>query len=156
MRKRSKYRPRPVLANPVGYVLESISPVTAHSDHILDLKIKNHGAMQALTRGEAKRSDIDLLVAMVNMTEALWRLGFGKEYKQELMDGLDALHAVGTRGSKSGEFILKASEMNAINTVMDLHDAQMDVITIRDLERGLEIVMQEHKHKRMRHMKEMV
>lgn len=156
MRKRSKYRPRKVLLNPVEYVIESIAPVTSHSDHILDVKIKNHGAMQSLTRGEATRHDIDLLVAMVNITEALYRLGFGREYKDELQAGLDALHAVGSRGAKSSEFILKASEMNALNTVMELHDAQMDVITIRDLEKALDLVRDDHKHKRVRVMKETV
>ena len=49
MRKRSKYRPKPVLLNPMGFVLESISPVASHTSFMLDLKIKNHGALETLT-----------------------------------------------------------------------------------------------------------
>ena len=151
MRKRSSYRPRRVLANPMGYVLEGMTSVKSHSSHILDLQIKNHGAMAALTQGNATRADIDLLVMMVNMVEALWRLGFGKEYHEEVAAGLDALHAVGSRG---GNFILRSSEMDALNTIMELHDAQMDVITINDLEKALKIVKDELANKRARVIKE--
>ena len=39
MRKRSRYRPKPVLVDPVGYVLESIKPVKDHDDYLLILKV---------------------------------------------------------------------------------------------------------------------
>jgi len=32
MRKRSKYRPKKVLINPVGYVLEGMTPVAKHEE----------------------------------------------------------------------------------------------------------------------------
>lgn len=56
-------------------------------------------------------------------------------------------------GSRGGNFILRSSEMNALNTIMELHDAQMEVITIKDLEKALEIIRNEHRNKRMRAMK---
>ena len=154
MKKRKAYRPRPVLLNPMGYVLDGMSSVKRHSSHILDLQLKNNAALANLTKGVATRRDMDYLVAMVNMVEALYRLGFGLEYEDEVRAGLDALHAVGSRGAGSGKFILRASEMEAINTVMELHDAQMDVITINDLEKALKIVKDELVKKRARVIKE--
>ena len=153
MRKRSKYRPKPVLQDPLGYVLEGITPVSQHDSYLVDLKIKNHGAMTALTRGAATRKDIDALIQAVNMVEALYRLGFGREYFPEVRAGLDALHAVGVRGAESGRFVLKASEMDALNTVMELHDAQLEVITVKDVSNALKLVMEEFKQKRMRAIK---
>lgn len=153
MRKRSSYRPRRVLANPMSYVLAGMESVKTHSSHILDLQLKNHNAMAALTQGKATRADIDLLVAMVNMVEALWRLGFGQEYREEVDAGLDALHTVGSRGAATSKFILRSSEMEALNTIMDLHDAQMEIITIKDLENAMEIIRKEERSKRMRPMK---
>lgn len=144
MRKRSKYRPKPVLLNPVGFVLESLTPVAKHDNFLLDLKIKNHGAMTALMRGAATRHDIDLLIQMVNIVEALYRLGFGKEYGSVVATGLEALRAVGRRGAESGKFILKAEEIKALNEVMELHDAQMDVIVLKDMERAVELVHKEY------------
>jgi hypothetical protein len=35
MRKRSSYRPKPVLANPLLYVLESFTPVRAHDSYLI-------------------------------------------------------------------------------------------------------------------------
>lgn len=41
MRKRSKYRPRPVLANPVAYVVESVTPVTKHGSSTRSSSVEN-------------------------------------------------------------------------------------------------------------------
>jgi len=150
VRKRSKYRPRAVLQNPVGYVLESLKPVAQHEQYLVELKIKNHLAMTTLTKGEATRSDIDTLIASVNIVEALYRLGFGREYADVVRDGLDALRSVGKRGVESGRFILKADEMNALNLVMELHDAQMDLITIKDMDKAIELVKEEHRQRKVR------
>lgn len=150
MRKRSKYRPRGMLANPLGYVLESMTPVAKHESFLLDLKIKNHGAMTNLTQGKATREDIDALIAMINFVEALYRMGIGAEYKDVVQEGLDALRAVGKRGIESGKFILKASEMTALNTAMELHDAQMEVITVKDMEKAFAIVEGEYRARKMR------
>lgn len=149
MRKRSKYRPKHVLLNPMGFVLESISPVASHTAFMLDLKIKNHGAMETLTKGMAKHADVDTLIQMVNMTEAFARLGFGQDYSDVVRDGLQALRDVGKRGAVSGSFVLKAHEMNALNTVMELHDAQMEVVTLKDMDAAIALVREEYRLRKM-------
>ena len=150
MRKRSKYRPRQILLNPLGYVLEGMTPVSQHEQYLVELKIKNHLAMSTLTKGLATRGDIDTLIATVNIVEALYRLGFGREYADVVKDGLDALRDVGKRGVESGRFILKSSEMNALNLVMELHDAQMDIITIKDMDKAVALVKEEFRQRKMR------
>lgn len=154
MRKRSKYRPKGVLVNPLGYVLESLTPVKQHESFLLDLKIKNHGAMTALTKGYAEKHDIEVLISMINMTEALHVLGFGKEYAEIIKAGLDALTEIGRRGAQDGRFIVKAYEMTALNTALELHDAQMDVTTIKDIERAIAIIEKEFRHDRVTHIVE--
>lgn len=116
---------------------------------MLDLKIKNHGAMETLTKGLASRTDIDTLISMVNMTEAFARLGFGDDYSDVVRDGLQALRDVGRRGATSDSFILKAHEMNALNTVMELHDAQMEVVTLKDMDAAIALVREEYRLKKM-------
>ena len=150
MRKRSRYRPKGVLINPLNYVLESIKPVKYHENFLIDLKIKNHDAMTALTQGRAVRWDIDVLINMVNVTEALYRLGFGKDYGDVVKQGLDALHEIGKRGAQAGRFIVKAQEMTALNTIMELHDAQMEIITIKDIEKAIDLVHKEFEQGKMR------
>ena len=149
MRKRSKYRPKRNLLNPVGFVLESLTPVRTQSSFMLDLKLKNHGAMAMLMQGKATRHDIDTLISMVNIVEELFRLGFGQDYGDVVAAGLEALRAVGRRGADTGKFILKANEIRALNDVMELHDAQMDVIVLKDMERAIELVNKEYQLRRM-------
>lgn len=154
MRKRSKYRPKGVIMNPMAYLIEGMTPVAKHDTYLVDLKIRNHMALTNLTQGKATRADMDDLIAMGNVTEALSRMGFGKEHGDITMDGLNALHAVGKRGAQSNRFILRSEEMRALNTLMDLHDAQMDVITIKDMERGLKLVNEEFRQRKMRRIVE--
>ena len=153
MKKRSKYRPKGKLINPVAYVLESLKPVRHHDSYLMDLKIKNHGSMEALTKGNAGRTEIDLLINMGNTTEALYRLGFGEDYGDVVEQGLDALHEVGKRGVQTGRFILKAHEMSHLNLLMELHDAQMEVITVKDMERASDLISKEFDQRKMRRMK---
>ena len=150
MRKRSKYRPKGVRLDVMGYVMESMTPVAMHDSFLIDLKIKNHSAMASLTQGRAVRADIDTLIAMSNICEALYRMGFGREYDDVVRHGSDALYAVGKRGAETGRFILRAEEMTALNTLMELHDAQMDVINIRDMEHAFKIVDAEYRARKMR------
>lgn len=142
---RKPYKPKRNLVNPVGFVLEGIAPVSSHTNVLLNLKIRNHAAMSALTKGQAVHKDIDELIAMVNITEALYRLGFGADYKDVVQGGLKSLRAVGRRGAESGRFILKAVEMHALNEVMELHDAQMDVISVNDMDKAINLVNKEFK-----------
>jgi hypothetical protein len=139
-----------VLQNTLGYVLESMTPVAKMEKYFVELKIKNHMALTNLTKGVATRQDIDALIQAINMVEALYRLGFGREYATEVRAGLDALHAVGVRGAESGRFILKSEEMNALNESMELHDAQLEVITLKDMENAVKLVNEELRQKRMR------
>lgn len=150
MKKRSKYRPRAMLANPLGYVLESLTPIAAMNKYFIDLKIKNHLALNRLTKGEADRDDIDTLITVANVTEALYRLGFGREYADVVKEGLDTLRTVGRRGVETNRFILKATEMNAMNLVMELHDAQLEVITLRDMEKAIALVQEEFRQRKMK------
>ena len=154
MRKRSSYRPRPKLVNPVAYVIEGLTPVKEHDSYLIDLKIKNHGAMTALTQGRADKDQINFLINMSNAAEALCIMGFKQEYVELILEGSDALLEVGRRGTKTGSFVLKAEEMNALNLLMQIHDEQLELITVKDMEKANEIVLRELRSKRKKTMKE--
>ena len=150
MRKRSKYRPRAILTNTLGYVVEGMTPIAKYDTYLVDLKIKNHLAMTTLTKGLATRNDIDTLIATANITEALYRLGFGREYANVVREGLDALRDVGRRGIETNKFILRSAEMNALNLMMELHDAQMDLITVKEMDKAIALVKEEFRQRKMR------
>ena len=148
MRKRSRYRPKGVRLDNLTYVTAGFKPVAELGDIATDLRLRNHMAMTMLTQGKAVKDDVNTIIALLNMMESMWRLGFGTEYKDVVSAGMKAMRAVGARGAESGKFILKADEMAALNMAMELHDAQLEVVTVRDMERAMDIVHDEIKHKR--------
>lgn len=136
---RKKYRPGRVLRDPVGYVLEGMTPVRLHGEYLVDLRITNSAAMASLLQGQARKPDIDKLIAMCNITEALLVMGFGTEYADALERGSDALFAIVSRSVKHGRFTPTGPEITTLNTLMELHDAQMDVITLKDMELAIDL-----------------
>lgn len=149
MRKRSSYRPKPQLPNPVAWIINGFKPVSAAG--IVNVQIKNHNAIDALRKGVANREDIDTIIEALNIAEALQRLGIGDEYKDELREAQDALYAVSKRGvDREYRFVLRARELTAINLGMEIHDAQIEVTTIEKLEKAMDIVTSEIKNRRAR------
>ena len=149
MRKRSSYRPRPQLANPVAYVINGFKPIAQAG--IVNVQIKNHHAIDALRKGLADREDIDTIIESFNVAEALQRLGIGDEYKEELREAQDALYAASKRGiDREYRFVLKAQELVAINLGMEIHDAQIEVTNIEQMEKAIDIVKAEIKNRKAR------
>jgi hypothetical protein len=146
---RKKYRPKPVRTDTITYVLSGIRPF-ANVTYGTTLRIKNHDALDKLRRGEADKETIDILIGTYNVAEGLVRQNIGDEYREELRAGQDALLAVARRG---GNFILKSEELNALNLAMEVHDAQLDVCTVVELERAIDIVQEDIIHKRARSVK---
>ena len=108
--------------------------------------------MDQLRKGDATLEDIDTLIGAFNMCEAytMLRPELGLDWKEEIGNGLDALHAVGLRGYQNKRFILTAKELQAMNLVMEIHDAQLDNTTVQDMEKAMEIIDREYRAKKMR------
>lgn len=143
MRKRSKYRPKGVLLNPMGYVMDGLAPMTEHPDQLLTLRLKNHAAMVELLQGRATPAHMGMLIAMYNVTEALHKLGFGKEYTDEVTVGRETLINIVQRSHKIGRYTPTGAEIAALNQLMELHDAQMDVVTVRDMDTAIKLAKKE-------------
>lgn len=104
---------------------------------MVDVKIKNHGAMTALTRGQADKDQIQFLINMSNNAEALCAMGVKKQDMGLVIEGSDALFEVGRRGAETGRFVLKAHEMNSINLLMQIHDEQLELITVKQMQKAI-------------------
>ena len=139
MRKRSKYRPRPVLLNPVAHAIKG-AQIVGHTPEGTVLMIKTHSAVENIRCGRGSRADVEKLIDALNMTEALASMRFGQEWGNEIRAAQDALHALGSRGAETGKFILRGPELTALNLGIQIHDAQLDVCTIAELEKAIDKV----------------
>ena len=148
---RRKYKPKGVRLDAITWVINGFRNISETGDAILHLKIKNHESLECLRKGEATRMDIDAIISAFNMAEALARMQIGDDYAAEIKAGQDALLAVAKRGvSRDDRFVLKAEELTAINLVLEIHDAQLEITTIGELEKAMDIVTKEIRMRKAR------
>lgn len=153
MRKRSKYRPKPQLPDPLNWVIAGMRPVLTATEVMDNVRIKNHLALRMVVEGQATRKDLDILIEAFNITEALCRVdaALGRDWSEEIRAGQDALLSMVRRGiTKEDRFLFTGAELNAANTVMEVHDAQLERCTVAQMEKAIHEVIKDKQHKKAR------
>lgn len=153
MRKKSKYRPKGVRIDVVNWVIGGLRTLRSIKDEHLLLVTKNHGAMVEIAQGRGSREHLNTLVAAMNMTEALYRVraDLGQDWADEIRAGQDALLAMTRRGvERADRFVFTGPEMQAVNLALEIHDAQLDMCTVAELESAIELVKKEIQNRRAR------
>jgi hypothetical protein len=152
MRKKSKYKPRPVRTDNLNWILAGMKKVGTLPTAGIALKLKNHEALDSILKGQGTRDHVDVLIAAVNMSEALIRIRdeLGVDWKAEIKAAQDAIYTMGRRGIEKDSFVFTGPEMTAVKLVMDLHDAQLDDCSVKEMEQALFIVQEEIRMKKAR------
>jgi len=146
MRKRSKYKPKPVRLDTLNFVRTGITRFL-NVGMAVDLRIKNHTALESVQLGQATKAHIDTLIGAFNMAEGLAQLDIGSDWAAEIRAGQDALWSLCQRNPR---FICRGVELQALKLAMEIHDAQLEVCTIQQLEKALDIIQDTIKHKKAR------
>lgn len=152
MRKRSSYRPKGVRLDNMSWLKSGMKKAAdvEGGSIITRTRIRNHIAIEALRKGEATKDDMDAIINAFNVTEALAIKGIGADYRAEIRAGQDAVYNVGVRSATLGRFVLSGPELTAINLTMEIHDAQLDICTINDLELALDYVWEQIRMKKVK------
>lgn len=152
MRKRSGYKPKGVRIDAVNWVLSGMRPMRLHGEATM-LRMKNHAAMKDMVEGRADRNTVDVLIAAMNMTEALSlvRHELGADWRAEITTAQNALFTMAQRGVDKGNvFRFTGPELTAMNLAMEIHDAQIDNCTIKELEKAMDLIQQTIRNKKAR------
>ena len=136
-RKRSKYRPKPNLKDPLNYVLSGISRLPKDID--TTVRTMNHISMELLRTGKAKDDDIGTLSAFLKIALALARppLSIGTDWVPELLKAQESLRAIARRRPN---YVLTGPELTSLNLALQIHDAQLDKATVIDVEMALKLI----------------
>lgn len=139
MRKRSKYRPKQKIDNPVAYVLSGFKRVDeAASDIISTVRLCNHLAIERLLKGEGKRSEMGDIMMAFRIMHELANIGLGKDWFPEILAAQAAIESVRVRGEAKGDrFLFTGEELKAVNLGMEIHDAQLDACTVAQMEQAI-------------------
>lgn len=139
VRKRSTYRPKRNLQDPLSFVLNGFMPADQKSNGIIQtVRIMNHGAINAVRTGKATWEDVSTIVVAMNVGLGLCAAGVGEDYAYELRQALKAALAL----EQKDKWLLTGPELNAINHGMAIHDGQLDICTVADMEASLVTVQQ--------------
>lgn len=157
MRKRSKYKPKGVRLDNLTWVVAGMKKVGSLPTTGVVLKLKNHEALDAILTGQGTRDHVDILIAAVNMSEALIRVRdeLGVDWANEIKAAQDAIFTMSRRGLEKGRFAFTGPEMTAVKLVMDVHDVQLDNCTVKEMEKALFIIEEVIRLKQARPIVEM-
>jgi len=141
MRKRSKYKPKGVRLDAINWVVTGMTKVSAKESEYVTMHLKNMSALDSLAKGTANKKEMDIIIGVINVAEALCELGVGSEYHQLVLDASSALYDVCKRSFHINDrFICRGSELSAIKLGYEVHDAQMETTTIGMLDKALDVI----------------
>jgi hypothetical protein len=152
MRKKSKYKPKGVRLDTMAWIKSGMlkAAEVGGGGIILDTRIKNHNAIDKLRLGQADKDDVDILIQAFNVTEALAIKNIGDDFRAEIKAGQDAIYSLGVRSVGIGRFVATGPELSAINLTMEIHDAQLDICTVAEMEGALDYVWDQIRKKKAR------
>jgi hypothetical protein len=151
---RKKYRPKPVMTNPVTFAIESVKPLADHDSYVLNWKLRNTLAFGELLRGRANKKDLDTLVSARNICEALVVTLKGADVDGTLTRSAVALIDICNRANKGMGTATKAPELQAIRDLMSFHDELLEAVTVGQFEAALAYARKEIKAGKAAHLKE--
>lgn len=130
MRKRSTYRPRDVIRDPIGYFAKV--PV----EHRVTIDTRNHMSLERILKGEGTIPDWDEVTAALNMGIVLDLQVYGGEYNAVFRSASDAHATCGLR-IKDGRALYTGPEMVAVKLALEIHDQQMLQATTKEIDTAI-------------------
>jgi hypothetical protein len=141
MKKKSKYKPRPIRYDNLAWVTSGFLPVSTAKEAILHLGIKNHGALTALVQGTGTRDDAVMMRSAFITARALTMIGLGAQYRADLDKSQVAIAEMIARGDAGGRYLFKGPEISIVNLGMEIHEAQLEICTIGQMEEAVKLAL---------------
>ena len=135
MSKRKAYRPKPVHGNPLTYMFSGLMRIDPHE--LVELRLKNLKAIVDVTTGQANCETWNKITGCVNISLILTEYGIGQDYHDDLVAGREALISMGRRYLEHDRFGFTGEELRTINLMMEIHDAQLEIARVIDIERAV-------------------
>lgn len=139
-KKKSKYRPRPLIYDTMNYVKVGNTPVADTGAGATQLFVINRDSLEEILKGRGTKWHVDTLIEVFNLCEAMAMMRMGNDWMEEIHQGQDALLAMARRGVKTGSFVFTGPEMAIVKTIMELHEEQLKQCTVNQLDDAIKLV----------------
>jgi hypothetical protein len=147
---RKKYKPKGVRMDALTWVISGFKKVAEVPDAGTKLMLKNHVSFDEVREGRGDTHHVDNLISCVNMAEALAKRQLGRDWLPEIREAQDAIYQMAQRGISGKNFVFSGLELQAVETVLLLHDEQLRNCSVRTLELALVDIENEFKGNKMR------
>lgn len=151
MRKKSKYKPKPIRVDTLAYVKSGMLKVSQVPNAGVNLLLRNHESFDEILKGEPTKAHVDDLVQSLNITEILARdFKIGHDWLPEIFDAQDALYRMAQRGISGKSFRFTGEEIKLIQVALAIHDEQLKVCDVRTMEKALDMLLTAYQNKQAR------
>jgi len=140
MRKRSRYKPRPVISDPLNWVLNGFKRLEQHD--LTRLALMHHQAMHAMTHGTGVWEDWNTVCHMVNLAVAMSQTVFDSAYLDDLKEAMLAHAKCGRRHLDGKSLAYTGPELQTMNTAVEIITEQLKLATRAELETAVRVVEQ--------------
>ena len=141
-RPRKAYRPRVVGCNNFEVALHGAAKAASYTADVTKAKIHHHMALVQLTAGTATAHDVRSLMDVLNVTQALIECAhLGDDYAELVTAAQGVLAEVVRLSGVRGKFGTTGSGLGVLRALVELHDAQLELVTGRELKVALARVM---------------
>jgi len=147
---RKKYKPKGVRMDALTWVISGFKKVADVPDAGTKLMLKNHVSFDEIREGRGDTGHVDNLISMVNCAEALAKRQLGRDWLDEIKEAQDAIYHMAQRGISGKSFTFTGQELQAVQTILELHDEQLKNCSVRTLELALDDIAKEFKANKMR------
>ena len=154
MRKRSKYKPRPIIPDPMAYVRSGLLKITQVPDAGTKLQLLNYSSLDEIIRGNPTKTHVDDIINVMNIAEILAdKYKIGDEYLDLVYKGQDAVYNMAQRGLGGKSFRFTGEELEVVKEVFELHTEQLKHTSVKQMEKALNDVRDVYLHRRARVIK---
>lgn len=129
---RKAYKPKGVDINILNSFVGGFKRIDG--EHKQVLAIKNSKALADMATGNGSIQSWNLITGFLNMANIMCERGVGDEYREDINAARDAALEIGKRYNVIGRFVFKGEELRLLNHALDIHEAQLDVSRIKDVE----------------------
>lgn len=123
-------------------------PVASFAEHTRKLRLVRHGALSAIAEGIGQDEHVELVLASLNIAEALSNMFYEGSHVEEILVAKAAMRAMVKRRPIVGAFLFGVDEHALVCRAFQIHDAQLDDCTVEEIDSAREYVARAVREKR--------
>lgn len=145
MSKRKKFVSKWQKVNTLELVADRIRPTSKQDTWMLDRQLKASAGLDALMHGTAVKDNIGDIIAAHNMAMSLQKFKTGDQYRAITLASADALVSIAHRYTKNGKYGATGPEIKALQDLLELHNAQLEITCVGDVQRAYSYAVNVHR-----------